>query len=255
MKPEELKAFLDAHAEKYNRAAFIDTDPISIPHAYTDKRDREIAGFLAASIAWGQRTTILNNARRLMQWMDHAPYDFIVNHSDRDLKPFASFVHRTFNGDDCLFFVSALRNVYERYPDLEAVFTEGLAPSGEMFDAIAHFRRRFFETDHLRRSLKHVPNPDAGAAAKRINMFLRWMVRNDGKGVDFGCWENISPAVLLCPLDVHSGRTARKLGLLTRKQDDRRAVEELTGSLRALHPEDPVKYDFALYGLGVFEKF
>lgn len=255
MKTKDLKSFLDGYVNTYNKPSFIATDPISIPHRYTDKRDREIAGFLAASIAWGQRTTILNNARKLMEWMDHAPHQFILQHSSADLKPFAGFVHRTFNGDDCLYFMAALRHIYTHYSDMEAVFAEGLAAKGDMFGTIHHFRTVFLVEEHLPRTRKHLPNPEAGAAAKRINMFLRWMVRNDGKGVDFGCWKTISPSVLLCPLDVHSGRTARKLGLLTRTQDDRRAVEELTGSLRLLNPNDPVAYDFALYGLGVFEKF
>lgn len=255
MNRKELKAFLDPVVKKYNNASFIETDPISIPHRFTDKRDREIAGFLSASIAWGQRTTILNNARKLMQWMDNAPYDFITQHSEKDLKPFSTFVHRTFNGDDCLYFMAALRKIYSDHADMEAVFAEGVSVHGNMFGAITHFREVFLGGEHLRRTQKHVPNPEAGAAAKRINMFLRWMVRNDQAGVDFGCWEKISPSLLLCPLDVHSGRTARKLGLLTRTQDDRRAVEELTGSLRSLNPKDPVAYDFALYGLGVFEKF
>lgn len=252
---KDIKSFLDQYVKKYNNPSFIETDPISIPHLFTDKRDREIAGFLAASIAWGQRTTILNNARKLMQWMDHTPYQFIMEHTEKDLKPFSSFVHRTFNGDDCLYFMAALKKIYTDYPDMESVFVEGLKSSGEMFDAISHFRRVFFQEEHMRRTQKHVSNPEVGAAAKRLNMFLRWMVRNDNMGVDFGCWTRISPALLLCPLDVHSGRTARKLGLLTRTQDNRKAVEALTGSLRLLHPKDPVQYDFALYGLGVFEKF
>jgi uncharacterized protein (TIGR02757 family) len=251
---DDLKDFLDKYVKKYNKPSFIETDPISIPHLFTDKKDREIAGFLVASIAWGQRKTILNNGQKLMVWMDHAPHDFLMNHTEKDLKPFSSFVHRTFNGDDALYFISALKKIYTEYPDMEAVFTEGMS-RGNMFDAIVHFRNIFFADDHLRRTQKHVSNPDSGSAAKRLNMFLRWMVRKDKTGVDFGCWESISPEVLLCPLDVHSGRTARKLGLLTRTQDDRRAVEELTGSLRLLHLKDPVQYDFALYGLGVFEKF
>ena len=251
---EDLKTFLDKYVKKYNKPSFIETDPISIPHLFTDKKDREIAGFLVASIAWGQRKTILNNGKKLMVWMDHAPHDFLINHTEKDLKPFSSFIHRTFNGDDALYFISALKKIYTEYPDMEAVFAEGMS-TGNMFDAIVHFRNIFFADDHLRRTQKHVSNPDSGSAAKRLNMFLRWMIRNDKAGVDFGCWKSISSEVLLCPLDVHSGRTARKLGLLTRPQDDRRAVEELTGSLRLLHPKDPVQYDFALYGLGVFEKF
>lgn len=255
MNKKQLKAFLDEYVNKYNNPAFIETDPISIPHLFTHKRDREVAGFLAATIAWGQRTTILNNAKKMVQWMDYAPYDFILNHSEADLKPFSGFVHRTFNGDDALYFIAALKKIYTDYPDMESVFVEGLTETNQLFDAISHFRKTFFAEEHLRRTQKHLSNPEAGAAAKRINMFLRWMVRNDGAGVDFGNWTRISPSLLLCPLDVHSGRTGRKLGLLTRAQDDRRAVEELTGSLRLLDAKDPVKYDFALYGLGVFEKF
>lgn len=255
MNKKELKAFLDMYVQKYNKPSFIASDPISIPHLFTDKRDREIAGFLAASIAWGQRTTILNNAKKLMQWMDFAPFQFITQHAEADLKPFAGFVHRTLNGDDMLYFISALKNVYAVYGDMEALFLEGIRQDGEMYTAISHFRHFFLSSEHLKRTEKHVPNPASGAAAKRLNMFLRWMVRTDEEGVDFGCWSSVPPSALLCPLDVHSGRTARKLGLLTRSQDDRKAVEELTGSLRLLCPKDPVQYDFALYGLGVFEKF
>lgn len=252
--PEKLRDFLDGYVRKYNTSDFISSDPISIPHLFTKKQDREIAGFLSATIAWGQRTTILKNARKLMVWMDDAPYDFIINHSENDLKPFASFVHRTFNGDDMLFFISGLKHIYTRYADMEAVFSETI-DGEDMFGGITHFRNVFFETEHLHRTLKHVPNPESGSASKRMNMFLRWMVRKDGAGVDFGCWESLSPSLLLCPLDVHSGRSARKLGLLQRIQDDRKAVKELTESLKVLCPQDPVKYDFALYGLGVFEKF
>lgn len=251
---KSLKAFLDAKVEMYNRPDFIAADPISIPHRFSEKKDREIAGLFAATLAWGQRVTILKNAERLMQWMDFAPYDFIVNHRSSDLKPFVSFVHRTFNGDDCLFFIAALREIYSTRPDLESVFVEGFAHSGEMTGAISHFRQVMLSTDHLPRSRKHLPDPMQGSASKRINMYLRWMIRKDDCGVDFGQWKKISPSNLLCPLDVHSGRTARSLGLLTRMQDDCKAVIELTEGLKELNPADPIAYDFALYGIGVFEK-
>ncbi len=251
---KSLKAFLDAKVEMYNRPDFIASDPISIPHRFSEKKDREIAGLFAATLAWGQRVTILKNAERLMQWMDFVPYDFIVNYRSSDLKPFASFVHRTFNGDDCLFFIAALREIYSTRPDLESVFVEGLERFGDMAGAISHFRTAMLSTDHLPRSRKHLSDPLQGSASKRINMYLRWMVRTDDCGVDFGQWKKISPSKLLCPLDVHSGRTARSLGLLTRLQDDHKAVIELTESLKELNPEDPIAYDFALYGLGVFEK-
>lgn len=249
-----LKDFLDYWADRYNRTDFIPADPISIPHLFSEKKDREIAGLFAATLAWGQRVTILRNARRLMEWMDFAPHDFILHHNEADLKPFSSFVHRTFNGDDCLFFIAALRNVFISYGDLESVFSEGLEASGDMAGAISHFRNVMLTAEHLPRSGKHLPDPLRGSAAKRLNMFLRWMVRRDDRGVDFGIWTRISPASLLCPLDVHSGRTARALGLLKRPQDDICAVGELTRSLKELNAHDPVKYDFALYGLGVFEK-
>jgi uncharacterized protein (TIGR02757 family) len=249
-----LKAFLDGKVKKYNRPDFIASDPISIPHRFSKKKDREIAGLFAATLAWGQRVTILKNAEKLIQWMDFAPYDFILNHRSSDLKPFASFVHRTFNGDDCLFLIAALREIYSTRPDLESVFVEGLKGFGDMAGAISHFRKVMLNTDHLPRSRKHLSDPMQGSASKRINMYLRWMVRTDDCGVDFGQWKKISPSKLLCPLDVHSGRTARSLGLLTRLQDDHKAVIELTESLKELNPEDPIGYDFALYGLGVFEK-
>lgn len=252
--PTSLKIFLDEWAEKYNRPDFIPTDPISIPHLFSDKQDREIAGLFAATMAWGQRVTILKNARKLMEWMDFAPHEFILNHTESDLKPFASFVHRTFNGDDCLFFISALQKIYTSYGDLESVFAEGLKSSGDMPGAISHFRQVMLSADHLPRSRKHLPDPQKGSAAKRLNMFLRWMVRRDNRGVDFGIWRSILPSQLLCPLDVHSGRTARTLGLLSRSQDDIQSVTELTYALKKMNPEDPVLYDFALYGLGVFEK-
>ena len=251
---KSLKAFLDGKVDRYNRPDFIASDPISIPHRFSEKKDREIAGLFAATLAWGQRVTILKNAERLMQWMDFSPYDFIVNHRTSDLKLFASFVHRTFNGDDCLFFIAALREIYSTRPDLASVFAEGLERFGDMAGAISHFRQVMLCSEHLSRSRKHLPDPLQGSASKRINMYLRWMIRKDDCGVDFGQWDKISPSKLLCPLDVHSGRTARALGLLMRPQDDIKAALELTDRLKELNPEDPISYDFALYGIGVFEK-
>ncbi len=252
--PESLKNFLDEKVLQYNSPAFIATDPISIPHLFSRKEDREISGFLAATIAWGQRKSIVNNARRLMLLMDDAPLDFVMHFRERDLLRFEGFVHRTFNFTDLSAFLYSLKNIYQHYGGMETVFAKGLAKGG-MEMAIAGFREVFFEIPHPIRTRKHVSNPLAGSSAKRLNMFLRWMIRQDSKGVDFGIWPSISPSQLICPLDVHSGRVARKLGLLARKQDDWKAASELTSQLRLLDPHDPVKYDFALFGLGVFEKF
>lgn len=273
MTSAELHEFLNQKVEQYNAPIFIDSDPIFIPHLFAKKEDIEIAGFLAATIAWGQRKTIISNAKKLMQWMDHSPHEFILNFKKQDLKPFKKFVHRTFNGEDCIYFLTSLKNIYTNHAGLENAFRlinsksmlEGLPfPIGRgagggghnsIKDAITHFRQLFFEIHHPSRTLKHISNPTENSAAKRINMFLRWMVRNDKKGVDFGIWKKIKPSQLYCPLDVHSGNVARKLGILTRKQNDWKAVDELTQALRKLDPKDPVKYDFALFGLGVFEGF
>jgi uncharacterized protein (TIGR02757 family) len=250
----ELKDLLELKSSFYNRPEFISSDPISIPHMFTLKEDIEIAGFLSAVIAWGQRGTIIRNAKKLLEMMDSSPLDFILNAGEKDMKGFLQFSHRTFNGTDTLYFINSLQNIYLNYGGLEKAFSDGgkIRNAKEM---ILHFRNIFFEIPFPVRTSKHIANPAKGFSAKRLNMFLRWMVRNDGKGVDFGIWKSISPAALYCPLDVHSGRVARKLGLLQRKQDDWKAVEELTASLRQFEPEDPVKYDFALFGMGVFEKF
>jgi uncharacterized protein (TIGR02757 family) len=218
------------------------------------KEDIEIAGFLAASIAWGNRPTIIKNAFRLMTMMGNAPFSFVMDCSDDQLESLNGFVHRTFNSTDAKFFVSALRNIYLNHNGLEGIFS-AYASKTSVFPAIEALNQIFFTLPHQARTMKHIANPARGSAAKRINMFLRWMVRNDSKGVDFGLWKSISPQILSCPLDVHSGNIARKLGLLTRKQNDRKAVDELDANLRLLDAEDPVKYDFALFGLGVFEKF
>ena len=250
----ELKDFLDSKVEKYNNVSFIENDPISIPHKFNEKRDIEIAAFLSATIAWGQRTTIINNADKLMQYMDYEPFEFIMQANKNDLKVFKKFVHRTFNGEDCLFFLRSLKNIYANWGGLEDVFTKNYKQTNSIKSAIINFREIFLELQHQVRTEKHVANPAKGSSAKRINMFLRWMVRDDNKGVDFGIWKNIHQKSLFCPLDVHSGRIARGLQLLQRKQNDWAAVAELTHQLRLLDPLDPVKYDFALFGLGIDEK-
>ena len=250
---EEMFDFLEAKYELYNRPGFIEDDPISIPHNFSRKEDIEISGFLTATIAWGNRKMILRNANRLMQMMDDAPYDFSLNFTENDLKPFDSFVHRTFNGTDCKYFLKAMKFIYTEKGGLEALFAGDV--QDDMKELISQFRSLFFEIEHPVRTEKHVANPMKGSSAKRINMFLRWMVRDDGRGVDFGIWNSIEPSKLYCPLDVHSGNIARRLALLTRKQNDWKAVSELTEILRTFDKDDPVKYDFSLFGLGVNEKF
>jgi len=247
----ELHDFLEASHDKYNRPDFITSDPISIPHLFTKKEDIEISAFLAATIAWGQRTTIINNAKKLVELMDLSPYNFIMQASETDLKSVENFKHRTFNSEDLTFFIYALRNIYAQHGGMEKVFSE----KENIKDALTHFNNVFFSIQHSKRTEKHVSNPAAGSASKRLNMFLRWMVRSDKRGVDFGIWKSISAAKLYCPLDVHSGNVARKLKLLKRKQNDWQAAEELTKNLRRFDANDPAKYDFALFGLGVFEKF
>jgi uncharacterized protein (TIGR02757 family) len=250
----ELKEFLDQRADMYNRPAFIGHDPVSIPHRFTAKEDIEIAGFLAATIAWGNRTSILRSADRIMMIMGNTPYDFVVNHKESDLKGIEGAIHRTFNAEDFIYFTEALKYIYKEQGGMEGIFTIFQTDSS-LQPAIHEFRELFFELPHNRRTAKHVSDPFKGSAAKKINMFLRWMVRNDGRGVDFGLWKSISPSILSCPLDVHSGNVARKLGLITRRQNDSKAVAELDKNLRNLDKEDPVKYDFALFGLGAFEGY
>lgn len=254
MTQTELKEFLDEKVELYNNPNFIESDPIQIPHSYSLKEDIEIAGFLAATIAWGNRKMIINNARKLMNIMGNTPYDFIMTHTENDLEKLDDFVHRTFNSIDAVTFIKALKNVYQSHNGLEKVFAKNSEVNSNQ-KSISEFKKVFFEIPHQQRTTKHISDPLNNSAAKRINMFLRWMIRNDNKGVDFGIWKTISPASLSCPLDVHSGNVARKLGLLTRKQNDAKALFELDTNLRKFDPNDPVKYDFALFGLGVFEKF
>jgi len=250
----ELKSFLDEKVELYNRPNFIESDPIQIPHRYTLKEDKEIAGFLAATIAWGNRKMIIQNSIKMMNLLGNSPYDFILNHNENNLENLEKFVHRTFNGQDFTYFIKSLKNIYLYHGGLENIFTKH-QESDSLQSAITEFKKIFFELDHSIRTEKHVSDPSKNSSSKRINMWLRWNCRQDSKGVDLGIWKNISPAKLSCPLDVHSGNVARKLGLLTRTQNDGKALAELDYNLRLLDPKDPVKYDFALFGLGVFEKF
>lgn len=251
----DIKVFLDEKAEKYNHPDFIETDPIQIPHLFSDQQDIEISAFLSATIAWGQRITIIKNMQKLMALMGHAPYEFIINYTHADLERFSYFKHRTFNGDDCKFFIQSLRNIYLKYGGLGKLVQNIYKQEKDIFNVLVNLRSLFFELDHPGRTQKHFSNVLKGASAKRLNMFLRWMVRQDNKGVDFGIWKQIPSSSLYLPLDVHTGNVARKLGLLKRKQNDWKAVEEITGVLRKFDPSDPVKYDFALFGLGIFEKF
>lgn len=254
MNADELRSFLDEKVIQYNNQDFINTDPVQIPHLFTQKEDIEIAGFLAATIAWGNRKMIINNAKKMVNLMGNSPYDFVINHKDHHLDNLENFVHRTFNGSDFTTFIKALQNIYQNHNGLEAVFAKHQQKEG-MQKSIHEFKKVFFEIEHQNRTQKHVSDPLAGSAAKRINMYLRWMVRNDNAGVDLGIWKSISTSTLSCPLDVHSGNVARKLGILTRKQNDAKALHELDTQLRFMDPNDPVKYDFALFGLGVFEGF
>lgn len=250
---KELKDFLDEKYKLYNRLSFIEHDPISIPHKFRVKEDIEIAAFFSAIISWGQRPIIIRNANRLMALMDNEPYQFILHSGKQDWKRFANFAHRTFQYGDVIYFIQSLQNIYRHHGGLENTFS--IKSKKDMKNGITHFRKVFLELNPQVRTAKHIANIEKNASAKRISMFLRWMVRDDKRGVDFGIWKSISPALLYCPLDIHSGRVARKLGLLNRKQDDWKAVNELTMNLKELDPKDPVKYDFALFGLGVFEKF
>lgn len=251
---DEIKFLLDDRVKQYNNIDFIETDPIQIPHRFSRKEDIEIAGFLAATIAWGQRKSIINNANRLMDMMDNAPFDFITESSESEKKIVKHFVHRTFNGNDCLFFLNSLKNIYLNYGGLEQVFTVGYQNEKTTFSALQHFRKIFLDLPHDVHIRKHLSDVTANSSAKRLNMYLRWMVRNDENDVDFGLWKNIPMSALMLPLDVHTGDVGRALGILQRKQNDWKAVEEITAVLRTFDPNDPIKYDFALFGIGAFEK-
>lgn len=250
----ELKDFLDEKVQLYNHPNFIESDPIQIPHLYSLKEDIEIAGFLSATIAWGNRKMIITNAKKMMQLMGNSPYDFVMNHETHHLDELENFVHRTFNGTDFQSFIQSLQHIYKNHNGLETVFAKNQSTT-DLQASISSFKNIFFEIPHLSRTEKHISDPLNNSAAKRINMFLRWMVRQDTNGVDLGIWKSISPSKLSCPLDVHSGNVARKLELLSRKQNDGKALAELDKNLRKFDPQDPVKYDFALFGLGVFEGF
>jgi len=251
----EIKDFLNEKAEKYNHPDFIETDPIQIPHLFSDKNDIEISAFLASTIAWGQRVTIIKNMQRLLSLMDNAPYEFVMNSSEQDLDRQSYFKHRTFNGEDCKFFMKSLKNIYKKHSGLGDLIQNFYVDQKSVFNTLSKFREVFFEIEYPSRTQKHFSNVLKGSSAKRLNMFLRWMVRQDNNGVDFGLWNKIPMSEIFLPLDVHTGNVARKLGLLKRKQNDWKAVEEITDVLRKFDPDDPVKYDFALFGLGIFEKF
>lgn len=251
MELPDLKSLLDHQYNVFNVPNFIANDPVSIPHLFDQKEDIEIAAFLTATIAWGQRKSIINNAEKLMKMMGYFPHEFIMNAGLVDLKAFQHFVHRTFNGTDAVFFLKALRDLYTLHGGLESVFHKGFQQSGTLQGALLHFRQTFLETPHESRSEKHLANVQKQSTGKRLCMFLRWMVRDDGRGVDFGLWKGIPASALMLPLDVHTGTVSRKLGLLTRKQNDWQAVEEVTRNLARFDANDPVKYDFALFGMGV----
>ncbi|HEX8356795.1 MAG TPA: TIGR02757 family protein [Segetibacter sp.] len=253
----QLNDFLDRKVEQYNTPAFIKDDPICIPHQYTKPQDIEIAGLFAAIFAWGNRTIIIKKCRDLLSRMDNAPYDFIKNHTEVDLKKLLGFKHRTFNDTDLLYFVHFLHHHYSSNRLLESAFTKGISGKHETIESgLNYFFQYFFSLeDFPARTKKHIATPNKNSTCKRLNMFLRWMVRKDNKGVDFGIWKNISPAQLVCPIDVHVARVAYRFNILKRNQIDWLAALELTSYLRKLDEKDPAKYDFALFGLGVVEKF
>jgi len=253
---KEVKELLDEKYFQFNNTSFIETDPISIPHQFSKKEDIEIAGLLVATIAWGQRTSIINNGNKLMRLMNDEPYEFIMNFSKRDSIRFENFVHRTFNSVDCVFFLNSLKNIYAKNGGLENAFSGKISKDEkDVKNAITNFRELFLSIPHPSRSDKHISNPSAKSSAKRLCMFLRWMVRKDKHGVDFGIWKSIHSSQLCLPLDLHTGNVSRKLGLLKRTQNDWQAVEEITTLLRGFDKKDPIKYDFSLFGLGAFEGF
>lgn len=247
----QLKELLEGLYDKYNRPEFIEADPISVPHRFAGRADREVAGFFAATIAWGNRKAIVGNGHRMMHYMDDAPADFVRNASARELAQLSACVHRTFNGGDFRDFVLALRSMEVRFGGIGAFFEQRYEATGSIPATLADFRREFFCAEHDRRCEKHVSDIAKGAACKRLCMYLRWMVRRDDRGVDFGEWTRIPASALYLPLDVHVGDMGRALGLLARRQNDWRAVEQLTEALRAFDPKDPVRYDFSLFGAGV----
>jgi len=252
LKYTELKEFLDEKVDQYNTPKFIPSDPIQVPHNFTKKEDIEIAGFLTAIISWGNRKSIIKNAIRMMELIDNSPYDFILNHDERHLQRLEGFVHRTFNSTDLRIFITALKSIYLNHNGLEGVFAKHMTKES-LQPAIHEFKNIFFSIPHANRTRKHLPDPYNGSAAKKINMFLRWMIRKDNRNVDFGIWHSIPQSILSFPLDVHASKIARELGLLRRKQNDSKAVSELDLKLREFDRNDPVKYDFALFGLSALD--
>ncbi|HQW42894.1 MAG: TIGR02757 family protein [Chitinophagaceae bacterium] len=253
MRATNLIKFLNDKVELYNQPSFIKHDPVSIPHLFSKKQDIEIAGFFAAIFAWGNRTTIIQKSKELMQLMDNAPYDFCLHHTPAQLIKLSEFKHRTFNTTDLLYFIEFFKQHYSKYKSLETAFT---MHGGSVEKILTGFHQYFFSLEHVpARTKKHIATPERNSSCKRLNMYLRWMVRQDNKGVDFGIWKSISPSQLICPIDLHVARVARRFNILQRKQTDWQAALELTEYLRTLDPADPVKYDFALFGLGVMEKY
>lgn len=253
---QKLQEFFNKKVKEYNQPSFIATDPIYIPHLFTKKQDIEIAGFFAAIFAWGNRTTIINKSKELMQLMQMQPYSFCLNASPAELKKLEGFKHRTFNTTDLLYCIEFFKQHYSQYDSLENAFLPNNKAPKNIKDALSYFHHYFFSLeDAPKRTQKHISTPEKGSSCKRLNMFLRWMVRKDKSGVDFGIWKNIQPNQLICPMDVHVARVAKRFNLLDRKQTDWLAAEELTNYLKKLDPKDPAKYDFALFGLGVIEKY
>ena len=256
MDQRDLRKFLNRKADEYNRPSFISGDPVSIPHRFGKRQDIEIAGFFAAIFSWGHRTIIIRKTSELMALMDNAPHQFVLGHGEKDLRRLLGFKHRTFNATDLLYFIEFFKQHYSRHGSLEDAFLgAGQGSAGRPAD-LAGFYHYFFSLEQAPpRTYKHIASPEKNSSCKRLNMFLRWMVRKDDKGVDFGIWQKIAPSSLICPLDVHVARVARRFGLLNRTQTDWQAARELTDQLLILDKDDPVKYDFALFGLGVMEKF
>tara|TARA_Y100000385_G_scaffold214758_1_gene223360 strand:+ start:16017 stop:16775 length:759 start_codon:yes stop_codon:yes gene_type:complete len=252
MNKNQLKEFLDEKVYLYNRPEFINNDPVAIPHEFNQKEDIEISAFFTATIAWGRRPLILKNAKRIMALLDNCPYDFILHASKNEVIKSSNFCHRTFNGSDLQTFIYCLRNIYQNHQGLEACF---YTRNKDMSQSISDFKKIFFEIKHPKRTEKHISDPMRGSASKRLMMFLRWMVRTNNQNIDFEIWKTLDPRQLSCPLDVHTGNVGRKLGLITRKANDWKTVKELDNNLRLFCPEDPAKYDFALFGLGVYENF
>jgi uncharacterized protein (TIGR02757 family) len=254
--PQQLTDFFNRKVNEYNQPSFIEADPVCIPHLFTTKQDIEIAGFFAAIFAWGNRTTIINKSKELMQLMQMKPHAFCLHASVKELKALEHFKHRTFNATDLLYCIDFFKQHYQQHASLELAFMPNNQSPASIKEALTYFHHYFFSLeDAPLRTRKHISTPEKGSSCKRLNMFLRWMVRKDNKGVDFGIWKHISPSQLICPIDVHVARVAKRFNLLDRTQTDWLAAEELTNYLKQLDPKDPAKYDFALFGLGVIEKY